>query len=140
MSIARMVLAALIAGGSFACSGSSSPVPAPTAPPSVQPVYPNMIGGWNGTLTINATIVGVNASNACAESWIITGQSNGDFSGTFQLTGGTTTPCAQSGSVSGTVTTSGTVSAGHSVTIGISLNCVRISGDGVYSGVVSGTS
>ena len=64
-------------------------------------------------------------------------QTRGQFSGTFQLSAGTTITCAQSGTFSGTVATTGALSAlTHSVPHG-SLPCARLSGDGTMSGTAS---
>jgi hypothetical protein len=105
--------------------------------------FPNMIGGWGGTFTIGIVQVGTNVrtSNVCDETWVITSQTGASFSGTFQLAGGTTSTCAQSGNVGGTVSASGAVSGlTHSVALGVLSQCTRVSGDGVMTGVVSNAS
>ena len=119
----------------------SAPVPAPAPVPVPAPQAPNLVGGWVGTYTI-ATVnrgTGLRSSNTCNESWIVTIQTGGQFSGTFQLSAGTTITCAQSGTLFGTVSTTGALSRLiHSVTLG-SLPCPRILGDGTMSGIASST-
>ena len=117
-------------------------VPAPTPAPVAQ--YPSMTGGWSGTLNISAVTrgSGVRSSNICTNTWIVTTQNAGRFSGTYQLSGGTTASCTSAGDLSGDVSTSGTLS-GLSFTSPPqtgATTCTRISGDGTYSGVVSNAS
>jgi hypothetical protein len=73
-------------------------------PASPSSTYPNMVGSWEGTVTTSGTVGGTAATNTCRETWTISSQSAGDFLGTFQTSGGTAAPCAQSGSVNGIVT------------------------------------
>jgi hypothetical protein len=63
----------------------------------------NMVGTWRGSSTITSTGTGENGDNACTTSWIINSQTGEDFSGTYQASGGTTTPCNRGGTVSGFV-------------------------------------
>ena len=124
-----LLLAAVLVSG---CGGDSSP----TAP--TPPQFPDMVGGWGGTLTINAAIAGISGSNTCTESWTITTQSAGQFSGAFQLSGGTSTSCAQSGTVTGTLTNNGTITdLTFSIQIGATSGCTRLSAT-PYTGVVTG--
>lgn len=126
----RLMLAVGIAA--TACGGGS-----PTSP---TPRFPNMIGGWIGTSSVNGSALGISASNTCTESWTITSQTRGDFSGTFQTTGGTTAPCAQSGTINGSTTTNGTISGlNFSAQINPLQGCALVSRT-AYSGVVSSTS
>ena len=115
-----------------ACGGGSATSPTRT--------FPNMIGGWIGTESVNASALGINISNTCAESWTITSQTRGDFSGTFQTTGGTTVPCSQSGTINGSTTTNGSISdLSFSAQVNPQQGCTLVSRT-AYSGVVSSTS
>lgn len=99
-------LVCLVGCGSSSSSSvapSPSPTPAPSPAPAPQPapapapaVFPSMTGGWGGTLAITSTIrsSGARSSNTCNQTWIVTTQTGGDFSGTFQLSGGTTSACS----------------------------------------------
>jgi hypothetical protein len=124
-----------------ACGGGGSPTaptPPPPPPPPPAPVYPAMMGTWAGTLTIVASIPGQPAlSNTCQLSWILSAQTQGQFSGTFQTSGGTTSTCGQAGTFSGTVSPTGQIS-GLTNDVGVgSTNCSRLSGDGIYAGILS---
>ena len=123
-------------------TAASQAVPAPSAPaPVPAPHAPDLVGEWAGTYTI-ATVdrgTGLRSSNTCHESWMVTMQTRGQFWGTFRLSAGTTITCAQSGTFSGTVSTTGALSAlTHSVPLA-SLPCARISGDGTMNGTASST-
>jgi len=63
----------------------------------------NMVGTWRGSSTITSTGTGENGDNVCTTSWMINSQTGKDFSGTYQASGGTTTPCTRGGTVSGFV-------------------------------------
>lgn len=121
-----LLVVALLAVG---CSGKDSP----TSPGGN---VPSMAGAWTGTLTLTLINVGtgVRSSNTCTQSWLVQTQTGGSFTGTYQLSGGTATPCADAGTLAGTVTAT-TLSVRF--TSGTSSICTRIAGDGVYSGVVS---
>lgn len=100
-----------------------------------------MIGDWRGTLTVEQVVTpgsGGSTVSVCTETWAVTTQTEGRFSGTFQADG----VCAQSGSVSGTVSMSGEISGlTFSVFVGSpgeTSTCRRVSGDGVYTGVLTG--
>jgi hypothetical protein len=67
------------------------------------------VGSWEGTVTTSGSVGGTTATNTCRETWTISSQAEGDFLGTFQTSGGTTAPCAQSGAVNGVVTTGSAV-------------------------------
>jgi hypothetical protein len=94
--------------------------------------YPNMNGAWAGTSTASA----VGQSGVCNMTWIAAGQTGTEFSGTWQNSGSL---CGQAGTFSGTVSTSNAVTGVSFIaTVGAS-NCTRIAGDGLFSGVVTGT-
>ena len=147
-----MVMASLVVGllalVATGCDGDSLVAPSSqSAPaPSVQAPVPqaqaaNLIGGWVGTYTITTVDrgTGLRSSHACNESWIVTIQTGGQFLGTFQLSAGTTITCAQSGTLFGTVSTTGALSGlTHSIALG-SLPCSRIIGDGMMKGIASST-
>jgi hypothetical protein len=102
-----------------------------------------MLGDWRGTLTVEQVVTPGSAGrtvNVCNETWVITTQVEGRFSGTFQADG----VCAQSGSMFGTVSMSGEITGlTFSVFVGSpgeTSTCRRVSGDGVYTGVLNGTS
>ena len=142
----RQTAATLILGVSLfisACGGGSPTAPAappPPPPPPPAPVYPNMIGAWFGQMAIVVSLNGQNSSNVCTNQFTVTGQTAGDFSGTFQSSGGTTSPCGQAGTFTGNVSTTGQVTNyAHNVTVGaLPPTCQRLSGDGVFSGILSG--
>lgn len=114
-----------------ACGGSGSSV-APT------PQYPNLVGGWNGTHTTAIVYSSGRGSNLCNMTWIINTQNGGQFSGTFQRSGGTTASCADAGTLSGIVSASGQVSGlALNATIGGS-SCTRLAGDGAHAGILTG--
>lgn len=122
-------------------SAPPAPIPSPAPVPPQAPEAPNLLGGWTGIYSI-ATVdrgTGLRHSNTCDEEWLVTDQTGGQFSGTFQLSGGTTTPCAHSGTIAGALSMTGALSGlAHSVTLG-SLPCSRILGDGRMSGFASST-
>jgi hypothetical protein len=110
-----------------ACGGRS---PTSAAPPSA----PNLIGNWSGTRLDVLTSGAANISNTCKEVWSITSQTEGQFSGTFHVSGGTTASCETAGTVSGTISADNRVS-GLAFSVDIpSGGCTRSSGDGRYSG------
>ena len=114
----------------------STPVPTPTAR------FPSMAGGWSGTLNVSVVVrgTGQRASNICTETWIVTAQTDGRFSGTFQSSGGTTASCSDSGSFTGDVSATGTLSrlTPSGTSSSGATTCTRIGGDGNFTGVVSG--
>ena len=123
-------------------TAASQSVPAPPAVVPVPPSEtPNLLGEWAGLYTI-ATVdrgTGLRSSSTCHETWIVKLQTRGQFSGTFQLSAGTTITCAQSGTFFGTVSTTGALSAlSQSVPLA-SFPCARISGDGTMNGTASST-
>lgn len=135
--LARSCFAVVLAGVLTSCSGTSSRPTSPTPVPPM-PDYPTMIGAWSGMLTVEQVVAqgsGGRTINICNETWSITTQITGQFSGTFQADG----VCAQSGSLHGTVSTSGNVTGlTFSVFVGSpgeTSTCRRVSGDGVYSGL-----
>ena len=123
-SIGALALSLLIVP---ACGGSS---PTSAAPPSA----PSLMGNWSGTRLELLISGAANISTTCKEVWSITSQTQGQFSGTFQVSGGTTAPCGGSGTVSGTIGADNRVSGlAFSVDI-FTGGCTRSSGDGRYSG------
>lgn len=90
-----------------ACSDSPTQ-PAVVATPTPIP-YPQMIGGWGGTLSASWTGTS-SGSYTCSYSMLVTGQSAGAYNGSYQSTRGTEDVCASSGTVSGVVTPSGEIS------------------------------
>jgi hypothetical protein len=129
----------VIAVASIGCGGDS-----PTAP-SVS--YPSLVGGWIGTYTSNLNIPNVpggTASGGCTLSWTVTSEGSGQFSGTWQLTGGfgAVTSCASSGALSGVISSSGSItSLSFATTIGAGLpaGCSQTSSTG-YTGIASSAS
>jgi hypothetical protein len=126
----RLLLLALLLTG---CGGSpSAPAPVPTPIP-----YPNMVGGWAGsasdTWVGNETVTG---SRVCNETWLITSQTGGAFSGAYQSTPGSLPDCARSGNINGSVLVSGEMEVRHSGS-GLSSSCVLIGGGGPFTGVLS---
>lgn len=123
-----------------ACGSSPTQPSPPTQPPAPPaPQFPSMMGAWNGTTTIVAVVGTVSGSNVCTQSWLITSQTQGSFSGSFQLSGGTTVACASAGTVSGTIATNGAIS-GLTFSAQISPpnpGCTKTSGDTVFSGLLT---
>lgn len=119
-----------------ACGSDSPAAPA-------GPTYPNIIGAWTGTATI--AVVGVSVSgtvtNICSTTWIINQQTDANFSGTFQLSGGTVAACGQSGSFTGMITPTGSITVNwNSFTVVSGSSCTYVSGSAVLVGVITGNS
>jgi hypothetical protein len=72
---------------------------------ALTPLFANMVGAWNGTILS----AGLGTSTSCSLSWLVTSQTGGDFSGSYQLTGGN--GCSEAGSLAGTISTTNTVTA-----------------------------
>lgn len=84
----------------------------PTGPDRVGR-FPDVVGTWVGPRTVDVRENdGTTSSNACDEEWTIRSQSDADFAGIFRTGGGATKPCQeQSGFISGTITSSGTLTS-----------------------------
>ena len=100
-----------------------------------------MVGNWSGTLTVETVVRGSQSGvRVCNETWVVATQVDGRFGGTFQASG----ECAASGSINGTVSPSGEVTGlTFSVFVGSpgeTSTCRRVSGDGVYAGLLDGAS
>ena len=127
--------------GTASCGSSSPTSPSPSSPQPAttsvpQPPFPSLRGGWRGTYTIVADSPTLgNISNMCT----VTSQTQGSFSGRWSISGGTTTSCAQSGRLNGTVTRARNVTMTHAVQIGNNPNCTRTGGSNIFRGVLSGT-
>jgi hypothetical protein len=94
--------------------------------------FPNLNGAWNGTQTAS----GVGISAICNMSWILSGQTAGQFGGTWQTSG---SGCGQAGNLTGTTSiTGGVTSLSLSATVNPS-PCTRVSGDGLFGGTISST-
>ena len=129
----RLFIALVLGTVASACSGGSTS-------PTVQ--YPNMLGTWTGSLTFIRSISPPGASNTCTLSWTVTTQNAGQYSGTYQIAGGTVDPCGSAGNVSGSVSADGNVSGlTFSTPFRIVSQCVLSAGSSipVFSGRVSGT-
>lgn len=129
----RVLVLALVALAG--CGGPSAPTVPPTPPP---PTYPNMLGGWAGAqadtfVNIDGTQPG---GRTCNESWLITSQTGGAFSGAFQRTAGNSDVCSRAGAINGTVTTTGAIDITHSGT-GVAGGCAWVAGNQFFSGVLS---
>ena len=125
-----LMVAAICAGG-ISCGGSSSS----------SSNAPNLVGGWAGTIKINAVAGHLIGSNTCTHSWTITSQTAATFSGTYQLAGGTTTSCGSSGSVSGTISTTGAFSGLSFVcTVGDCYLPCTLTGSTPWAGNLTGSS
>jgi hypothetical protein len=138
------VLLLLLALITAACSGSAptrpTPPPVQAPPPVAAPVYPNMMGAWAGTLAVAVVQIGGpnRSSNICTDTWFVTAQTGDQFSGTYQSAGGTTVSCATSGTFSGSVSTSGTLTSLMATPlVGGNVGCVRVNGDGIFAGFAS---
>jgi len=125
------------------CGGeSSNTLTSPT--PIVSAPSVNIVGSWAGTFTAAGTIVqtGERATTTCNHIWAITNQTGGQFSGTWQSSGGT---CAQAGTISGTVSASGvlgnvtlSVSSGTTPPLANGVSCTQ-SGSQTFNGIASVT-
>lgn len=105
--IYRVASALGVAALMSACGSSSTPSgPTPVAAAPAPPTYPSLIGGWDGTVTFNASTASTAAT--CRITWVITSQNLGNFLGTFQTSPGTGA-CNQSGTVEGVVTPTGAI-------------------------------
>jgi hypothetical protein len=89
-----------------------------------------MVGSWVGT----ETDVGRGLTLVCNLSLLISSQSGGSFSGTYQISGGT--GCSSAGNMSGTVTTTNQVSLFGGTTVGNGSACTdsNLTQNGVLSG------
>lgn len=95
-----------------------------------------MLGGWSGTLTAVTDAylfppVPTRSSTVCSQTWLIGSQTGGAFSGTFTQSGAN---CVDTGTVNGTVTSSGAVSFNFASTA--ANFCRFVSGDTTYRGVI----
>ena len=91
---------------------------------------PSMNGAWSGTSVSSAAL----SSGTCNMSWIVSGQTAAQFSGTWQTSGSS---CGQAGTFSGTVTIDNAVrGVSFSALVGVT-GCTRIAGDGLFNGVLS---
>ncbi len=137
---AALVFALISAAcGSGGITPTAPVTPTPVTPTPPPPSYPAMTGNWTGTAVIVAVVGASTGSNTCALTWTIPTQTAGAFSGTFQLSGGTVTPCAGAGAVTGTIGTDGTLgSLAIDTTVGAPLppSCVK-TGTTPYSGLLS---
>lgn len=145
-SIGTLLLAALVTA--VAC-GDDTPR-SPTGPSTSQQQGPNLVAGWSGTLTVAGVLLipgqtAQRATNICNQSWVITSQSGGRFSGTWQSSGGTIASCAQAGTLTGTVSASGQISdLQFGASVGTAppsgFTCTRVSGSEVFAGIASNAS
>ena len=135
----RSNLVFFIAVAVTSCGGPSSEPTSPTPVPSTSR-YPGMVGNWSGMLTVENVFGIQRIVTACDETWVVATQTEGHFAGTFQA-GGT---CAQSGSMNGIVSMAGDVTGlTFSIFVGSpgeTSTCRRVSGDGVYTGLLNGAS
>src|SRR5262245_47968905 len=69
------------------------------------PVYPNLVGSWIGLVAISVT-QGANpiGTNTCTSTWTFNNETTGNFIGTVTLAGGTSAPCVESATFTGSVT------------------------------------
>jgi hypothetical protein len=109
------------------------------SPASPSAAQVNLVGRWDGTLTTSTVdrSTGARSSNVCNQAWVIASADGGAFAGTFQTSGGTAAPCAQAGTVSGQIASSGAISSlSFTATIGGALpaGCTKLSGNGVFTG------
>lgn len=121
-----------------ACGGSSPTAPPP--PPITQPPITNMLGGWSGTSIMTWTVNNQAGSRSCTETWLISNQTNGSFTGTFQVSGDRP-DCVTGGTISGDVTPERDISVGYHTTTSTGPDCTFFGGpnDGRYHGIVGST-
>jgi hypothetical protein len=143
--LALTTLAASCGGTSAPSAGPSAvpsiiapplPPPAPVPAPALQPQFPDVLGRWSGTTTIVVTVDGQQQSSACTETWRITSQNAGAFSGTFQ-TSGMAGDCERVGMVNVVMTPNGGVTElFHSAQIGTDTRCTKTNAT-PYAGRIS---
>jgi hypothetical protein len=98
-----------------------------------------MIGDWTGTFAVSRLLDdGTARVNVCDQSWMIADQTDGQFSGSFQLSGGSHDSCSQTGAISGTVLTDGTVLALFATLTSPRLPCVITARSGIMGSVADG--
>jgi len=95
-----------------------------------------LVGNWAGTAVVVTSFV-TNSYNTCSALLFVTGQANGQFFGFLQLTGGTVTPCGQSGSAFGSVGVNGSISLSFNLT-GDKTACSSVSDEAPLTGLVAG--
>lgn len=89
--MARALLAGMLGAAAPACLQDTS------VPP--RPIFQNMIGTWQGTLSTNFTVGGTSDHRVCDMTLSVASQESGQFAGTFQLTGS----CSESGVIAGEI-------------------------------------
>ena len=89
--------------------------------------YPNLVGQWTGTVTIVVT-QGANvivATNVCTANWTVNNETAGNFTGTVTFIRGTSVPCVESPTLTGSVTPDGAVTATLSSTLSSSVGSLQ---------------
>jgi len=124
----RAVLWIVVAASLAGCSDSS------TSPSTNSTGFPDIIGTWLGSRTVNARLEeGTTTNNVCAERWSVKTQAGASFTGTFE-TGGA--PCLQqAGAIEGTITTAGALATfSINMTVGEGGPCVVVSQSALSGG------
>lgn len=99
---------------------------------ALTPLFPSVLGAWSGTLSFAAQ----GSSGSCNQTWLITSQTGGTFSGTFQITGGT--GCSQAGTISGAITSTNAITSLGVVSNTVSNGAVCTDSNSVTTGLLSG--
>src|SRR5215208_1335004 len=134
-----VVLASLLS----ACGRTSTTTIA--GPSRASDTFPSIIGNWQGSATValtNRADGAVTGSFSCNQNWKVTSQSGAEFSGAMDSTGQSSSSdkfCALGGtSISGVITSDGTISSLR-LTNGIGASgCTRLLGDDVFTGQLTG--
>jgi len=146
MRRASAVLFALLASscGSTAVDTPSGPS-APTAPVrATTPSFPDVVGMWAGTaeVTIVDRARGTSALYGCAESWNITSQDGGEFSGSWMSNGQSSSSdpyCTQSGTFTSAMTPDATLLHLRLTPSFDARACTRRSAEGNFTGIINTT-
>ncbi len=132
MALRRLVIPLAFLVLSAACSG-------PTAPET----YPDLSGTWSGNLTIITNVVALGApsvSTVCIHRWTIQSSTGGQIVGSWESSPDTdlyaVAACQQSGSLTGTISPSGTMSVSFGAVLGVS-GCSSAGGGDPFAGSIA---
>jgi len=128
VSGSRTILVGVLAMAACSCSGSSA-----------APSYPDLTGTYTGHVVIGIALPNVpGGGTVCTHQWTIGSSVGGQITGTWQSTPETdlqhaVPACQQSGSLSGTVSSSGALNLSFNAVLGVT-GCTTDGGGDVLSG------